>query len=222
MQPSHVVLLGDSIFDNGAYTGGGPDVAAQLRGELSARWTTTLLASDGDVAAGVIRQLRKLPATASHLVISAGGNDALGHSGVLSAGAVTVADAVEKLASAQDSFTVSYLEMVTAVTATGLPAAVCTIYDTPASEPNQRIIRTALAVFNDVITRAAFTSGFSVIDLRLVCDDDGDYANPIEPSVQGGAKIARAVAAYLEPARAARLAAVVAGAQAPEHPGFLD
>ena len=213
MQPSHVVLLGDSIFDNGAYTGGGPDVAAQLRGELSARWTTTLLASDGDVAAGVIRQLRKLPATASHLVISAGGNDALGHSGVLSAGAVTVADAVEKLASAQDSFTVGYLEMVTAVTATGLPAAVCTIYDTPASEPNQRIIRTALAVFNDVITRAAFTSGLSVVDLRLVCDDDGDYANPIEPSVQGGAKIARAVAAYLEPARAARRAAVVAGAQ---------
>lgn len=213
MQPSHVVLLGDSIFDNGAYTGGGPDVAAQLRGELSAGWTTTLLALDGDVAAGVIRQLRKLPATATHLAISAGGNDALGHSGVLSAGAGTVADALEKLASAQDSFTVGYLEMVTAVAATGLPAAVCTIYDTPASEPNQRIIRTALAVFNDVITRAAFTSGLSVIDLRLVCDDDGDYANPIEPSAQGGAKIARAVAAYLEPARAARRAAVVAGAQ---------
>ena len=28
----HVVLLGDSIFDNGAYTQGGPDVITQLRG----------------------------------------------------------------------------------------------------------------------------------------------------------------------------------------------
>lgn len=214
MQPSHVVLLGDSIFDNGAYIGGGPDVAAQLRGELSEGWSATMLAVDGDVAAGVVRQLRRLPATASHLVISAGGNDALGYSGLLSEGAVTVADALAKLAAAQDSFAAGYTAMAEAVAALGLPTAVCTIYDTPASEPNQRIIRTALAVFNDVITRAAFTSGFSVVDLRLVCDDDGDYANPIEPSVQGGAKIARAVAAHLEPARSARRAAVVAGAQA--------
>lgn len=214
MQPSHVVLLGDSIFDNGAYTSGGPDVAAQLRGELSADWTTTLLAVDGDVAAGVVRQLRRLPVTASHLVISAGGNDALGQSGLLSEGADTVADALAKLASAQDSFAADYAAMTEAAAALGLPTAVCTIYDTPASEPNQRIIRTALAVFNDVITRAAFASGFSVVDLRLVCDDDADYANPIEPSVRGGAKIARAVAAYLEPARAAFRAAVVAGAQA--------
>jgi hypothetical protein len=31
----HVVLLRDSIFDNGQYTGGGPDVAWQLRKLLS-------------------------------------------------------------------------------------------------------------------------------------------------------------------------------------------
>ena len=34
MQPSHVVLLGDSIFDNGAYTSGGPDAAAQIQPEI--------------------------------------------------------------------------------------------------------------------------------------------------------------------------------------------
>jgi hypothetical protein len=33
-----------------------------------------------------------------------------------------------------------------------------------------------------------------VIELRLVCSEPEDYANPIEPSVQGGAKIARAIA----------------------------
>src|SRR5690349_5483722 len=30
----HVVLLGDSIFDNAAYVGGGPDVITQLRAAL--------------------------------------------------------------------------------------------------------------------------------------------------------------------------------------------
>jgi hypothetical protein len=33
-----------------------------------------------------------------------------------------------------------------------------------------------------------------VIDLRLMFDDDADYANDIEPSVKGGEKIARAIA----------------------------
>jgi hypothetical protein len=197
MQPSHVVLLGDSILDNGAYAGGGPDVAAQLRGELPDDWTTTLLAEDGAVTADVVRQLRKLPPTADRLVISVGGNDALGYSGLLSEEAGTVSGALAKLAAAQDSFSAGYSAMAAAVGGLGLPASVCTIYDTPASAPNQRIIRTALAVFNDSITRAAFAAGFSVIDLRVVCDDDGDYANTIEPSVQGGGKIARAVAASL-------------------------
>jgi hypothetical protein len=52
-------------------------------------------------------------------------------------------------------------------------------------------------VFNDAITRQAFARGLPVIDLRLVCDDDADYANPIEPSSQGGDKIVHAIARLL-------------------------
>jgi hypothetical protein len=33
-----------------------------------------------------------------------------------------------------------------------------------------------------------------LIDLRLICDRDEDYANPIEPSVIGGEKIAAVIA----------------------------
>jgi hypothetical protein len=42
--------------------------------------------------------------------------------------------------------------------------------------------------------REAFSRGLPVIDLRLMFDDDADYANDIEPSVQGGEKIAQAIA----------------------------
>jgi hypothetical protein len=52
-------------------------------------------------------------------------------------------------------------------------------------------------MFNDVILRAAFQQSLAVIDLRLICSEPSDYANPIEPSGSGGAKIARAIAAAL-------------------------
>ena len=46
-------------------------------------------------------------------------------------------------------------------------------------------------MFNDAIMREVFARALPVIDLRLIFDDDADYANDIEPSVEGGAKIAR-------------------------------
>ncbi len=48
--------------------------------------------------------------------------------------------------------------------------------------------------FNDVILRTAVTRRLGVIELRAVCSEPGDYANPIEPSDSGGRKIATAIA----------------------------
>lgn len=192
----HVVLLGDSIFDNGVYVSGGPDVVSQLRSKLPTDWGSTLLALDGAVTGEVGGQLARLPNDSTHLVVSAGGNDALGASFMLGQSVATVREALSLLETARSRFAADYMEMARAVVATGLPTAFCTVYDTPPSSPDYRIVRTALAVFNDVITRAAFAHGAALIDLRLICDADEDYANPIEPSVQGGDKIASAIATW--------------------------
>ncbi|HEX9947192.1 MAG TPA: GDSL-type esterase/lipase family protein [Allosphingosinicella sp.] len=192
----HVILLGDSIFDNAAYVRGGPDVVRQVRAKLPAGWDASLLAVDGAVTREVLRQIKRLPKDSTHIVVSAGGNDALGASFLLGQRVGTVAEAVSLLEKAQSHFASEYSEMADAVAATGLPAAFCTVYDTPPSSPDQRIIRTALAVFNDIITRAVFERRAGLIDLRLICDSDEDYANPIEPSVRGGDKIASAIAAW--------------------------
>jgi hypothetical protein len=209
----HVILLGDSIFDNAAYVRGGPDVVKQLRGKLPFDWRATLLAVDGAVTRGVAAQLARLPADATHLVVSVGGNDALGASYLLGQSVGTVGEAVSLLEVAQQRFAADYEAMVDAVAARGLPTALCTIYDTPPSGPDHRIIRTALAIFNDVVTRAAFRRGHALIDLRLLCDQDEDYANPIEPSVQGGDKIAWAIATLVSgPAPPARQTIVLARA----------
>jgi hypothetical protein len=55
-----------------------------------------------------------------------------------------------------------------------------------------------LTVFNDCIVRAAFANGLPLLDLRLICTEEVDYANQIEPSAQGGEKIARAIAEFVE------------------------
>ena len=79
----HLVLIGDSILDNAAYTRGGPDVVSQVRGLLAPGWEATLLAVDGSTTDHVADQLGRLPKQATHLVLSVGGNDALMHQRIL-------------------------------------------------------------------------------------------------------------------------------------------
>ena len=212
MPPGNVVLLGDSIFDNGAYVGGAPDVVRQLREALPAGWKATLLAVDGAVTDGVQRQLQRLPGDASLLVVSAGGNDALGEAHLLEQPASSVADGVLRLAEAQQRFAGRYAAMIEAVLSTGLPVAVCTIYDANFPPPQGTVVKAALCLFNDVITRLAFERGLPLIDLRLICSEPEDYANPIEPSEAGGRKIAAAIARLAQlPAGGSAESVVIAG-----------
>jgi hypothetical protein len=194
----HVVLLGDSIFDNAVYVGGGPDVIAQLRDKLPAGWRATLGAVDGSTMSDVGSQLERLPSDATHLVLSIGGNDALGQSAILASASHSVADTLMKLADIQAAFRAAYVRTIEAVLRRHLPAAFCTIYDPRYSDPIQRrVATTALAIINDCITREVVARDLPLIDLRLVCNEEFDFANPIEPSVQGGGKIATAIAALL-------------------------
>ena len=187
----HVVLLGDSIFDNAAYVGGRPAVIDQGRGGLPEGWHASLNAVDGHTTRGVYGQLERLPADASHLVLSVGGNDALGHAEILNARVGNVLDAVSLLADLREGFDRDYTRLLAAISGRGLPTAVCTVYNPRYDEPEaQRVAVTALCLFNDGIIRAAHRSGLPVIDLRAICTADEDYANPIEPSSAGGAKIA--------------------------------
>jgi hypothetical protein len=78
-----------------------------------------------------------------------------------------------------------------------LPAALCTIYDPRFTEPlRHRLALAGTARFNDVTGREVFACGLALIDLRLVGDEAADFANAIEPSAHGGAKIAAAIARF--------------------------
>lgn len=191
----HAILLGDSVFDNKAYVGGGPDVLTQLRGRLPVQWRCTLAAVDGAVVGDVPRQLNHAARDVTYLVVSAGGNDTLRQEAVLREPARSVGEALDRLAQVRARFRQEYQTMLDAVLARALPTAVCTIYDPRFPDPvRQRLAVAGLALFNDVIVREALARGVTLIDLRLVCDRPEDLANPIEPSVRGGGKIAAAIA----------------------------
>jgi lysophospholipase L1-like esterase len=192
---NHVVLLGDSIFDNKSYVQRGqPDVVAQVQAKLPEGWRATLCAVDGAVTRNVEGQLRTVPSDASHLIVSVGGNDALRNSGILREGARSVAEVIARFADVQDEFAQSYRAMLDRVQERRLPVAVCTIYDARFPDPReQRLVVTALSIFNDIIMREAFGRRLPLVDLRLICSEPDDYANPIEPSAKGGDKIAGAI-----------------------------
>jgi hypothetical protein len=196
---SHVVLLGDSIFDNATYVAGAPDVVRQVRWRLPQGSKATLASVDGGKIGDVRRQLLRLPADATHLVISVGGNDALGSSDFLGAPVRSTAEALSSLADIGEEFERGYLAMLAGVLARGLHTAICTVYYPRFPDAVlQKVAVAGLTVFNDCIVRAAFAHNLPLLDLRLICTEEEDYANPIEPSTRGGEKIAQAIAEFVK------------------------
>lgn len=193
----HLALVGDSIFDNAAYVPDGPAVIDHIRTLLPKGWAATLVARDGDVVADVEEQLQQLPDDTTHIALSIGGNDALNAQDVFSLPADSVFSALGRLAEMQGGFHRAYRDMLWNVLLLQKPTVVCTIYD--AVPGLSREARSALSLFNDVICREAMAAGVAVVDLRALLQEADDYSaiSPIEPSVKGGEKIARALTTML-------------------------
>jgi hypothetical protein len=185
--------LGDSIFDNEVYTGGEPDVVSHLAGLLSEGFRVTLLAVDGSTCADVARQLSDVTDDVTDIVLSVGGNDALRNSDVLNLSVSSTREALLLLGERAVRFEAEYRAALRGLLELGRRTVCCTIYNGNLGPLEAPVARVALMVFNDAIIRVAFEHGLEVIDLRLVCTTPADYANPIEPSGEGGRKIARAI-----------------------------
>ena len=190
---SHLVLAGDSIFDNASYVPGCPAVCDQMKSWLGSDWKVTLLATDGAVCNNLSKQLEKIPDDTSHLCISIGGNDALFASGIMLDEKAMARQVIDKLAAVRTQFRADYLAMLKQVMALRMPVVVCTIYDAIPEFSDREA--TGLALFNDMIISCASEYGIPVIDLRKICDDREDFSklSPIEPSELGGAKIVSSI-----------------------------
>ena len=207
----HIILAGDSVFDNRTYVRvGEPDVKDQLADLLDNGDMATLIAVDGDINNNVSNQLDNIPNDATHLFISVGGNDALMHIDAFIEPVTTIGEALDSFNERVQEFQRDYIKMLTNVVKYGLKTTLCTIYN-PFFDHNemerinhmfplnvnlnklQRRCDTALPLFNNIMYQEAFNFGIPVMDLRLIFSDREDYANPIEPSVVGGMKMAKII-----------------------------
>jgi len=193
-----LILLGDSIFDNAAYVEPGePDVAAHLRARIpSPDWLVELRAVDGSIVRQVPAQLAAATIEPSDVfVLSAGGNDALGSIELLSdPRPYTFSQVLARLYAIKESFRSDYAAALDHILAHQRPTVVCTVYNPHFDEALlQHMAEAALSVFNDVIMQEAVRRRVPIIDLRLVCTEPAHFANPIEPSNEGGARIAEAI-----------------------------
>lgn len=207
----HIVLLGDSIFDNLRYVEPDEqDVPHQLRTLVKDDCKVTNSAVDGDVIKDIVNQLNNLPSDATHLFLSVGGNDGLGQISSFDEPVDTIGDALQKMYLIGEDFKKSYSEMLDSVLAHKLPTAVCNIYyprfhvkslnrmqgymsEYANGEQKQEMAMAAETIFNDIIMFEVFKRKLPLIDLRVLCNDDQDFANPIEPSCIGGMKIAKTI-----------------------------
>jgi hypothetical protein len=193
----HVVLLGDSIFDNGAYSGDEPDVITHLQRVLPSGWRATSCAVDGATTSTLAGQLACVPGDASDIVVAIGGNDALQNIDLLSFPVSSSTQALQVFADRLAVFERSYREAIDTVLALGRHTAVCTVYNGALEPSRAPVARVGLSLFNDAILRTAIALRLDAVELRNICTDAEDYANPIEPSGRGGLKIARAIAHLL-------------------------
>jgi hypothetical protein len=189
----HLALLGDSIFDNAAYTRGEPPVIDHVRRLLPTDWQATLCALDGATTRSLDAQLARVPEDATHLVIAIGGNDALGNIDLLDRPVASTAEALMLFRRRLEDFHLSYDRAIDRALRLGRRTTVCTIYNGHLESGVAEIAEVGLMMFNDVILHAAVERRLDVIELRQVCADAADYANPIEPSGVGGEKIAAAI-----------------------------
>ncbi len=196
----HIVLAGDSIFDNGVYVKRGDAVIDLLKHNESNQKKFQLLAKDGSVIDDAMVQFDLVSpfSSCTDLVISCGGNDVLRLVRMLNDPVATVSEACSNFFREMKAFEQRYERLVTKAKTTIDRVVVCTVYYTVPGLNGSAIA--ALAMFNATILRVASLLSVPVIDLRTLFTSDDDYSetSPIELSLHGGRKIATAIQKNVE------------------------
>jgi hypothetical protein len=181
----HLVLLGDALqnIDMGV-----EPAEAVLVPRPRNPWKLTVLEAPQVLERG---WARAIPLDATHIGICLDGGWAIEASGLLRGEAKSIRSALKALAAAADQFEEIFAKLIASALEAGLPTVVCTLVPSRHQEASrQHVAATALAIFNDRILRQAFWAKLSIVELRLICDEDGDYASETLLSRAGVRKVA--------------------------------
>lgn len=191
LQP-HVVLLGDAMID--AYSSidktPGKFEDALLPGTRD-QWRISVVSVAEIERAG---PAFVLPRDATHAIIFIEGNHAIEQSGLLHSRPDARGQTLEQLSLAADEFERTLARLIHVAQSARLVIMVCTMFAPNHKDPaRQHTASAALAVFNDRVTKRAAAARVSMIDLRLICNEPGDYDKPTQLSKSGLQKAANVI-----------------------------
>ena len=202
---TQLVLLGDSIIDNKTYVLDG-EFSVLEHIQSKSETPVTQLALDGATTDDVISsQINVIPFGTSHIVLSVGGNDLLNEIGFLMEDfKYTPNQVLKRCHSLIAPITQKYESIVSQLQTTSRAnLLLCTVYegnleDSAIYDDIAISSRAMLSLFNDSIykTHNKFRTG--VLELRNIFIEKEDYANPIEPSHQGGEKLATELVEWVD------------------------
>jgi len=192
----HVVLIGDGLGDLARPR---ERPAGTLEGTLMPGrrdpWKLTVIAADQFTRAS---PLFNFPDDATHVVISIEGNRAIQESGLLEGRPASMEEGLARLSYAADQFEDKVEALIQAAQATRLPTVICSMWPPRHPEPaHQRAAVAALGIFNSRILRRAVDARISLVDLRRVCNEPGDYADDTMLSRTGLQKAANVISRAL-------------------------
>lgn len=197
----HIAMAGDSIFDNDGYVPNGPGVIEQLRASMPEDWSAIKIAVDGDCIRHVYSRVEDFPSYITDLVLSIGGNDALGYSSILN-DAKSLSDIPSLVSAPASEFRANYQTLLDHLLCLETNLHVCTIYTAVPFEDAlwRQFVPPALDVFNTIIKEEATARNVGVIEIDKICTEEEDYSkvSPIEPSAIGGQKIVNAIIEHLK------------------------
>jgi hypothetical protein len=177
----NIVLLGDSVLNNAKYVAEGKSIVDILKSKLQNVYS---FAEDGATITDCFRQLDKVSSdfnkSSTHLFISAGGNNILNQQ--------VDPSEISKLFD-------SYLHFIQSVKAK-LPSATFHLLNlyVPAN-PRYQSYRESVDQWNKLLQQNSDKVGliYDVVDVNSLLTNSNDFVNGIEPSEEGGQKIATAI-----------------------------
>ena len=188
----HVVLLGDVLVDAYSSIDKTPgEFENDLLPGTRDQWKISVISEAEVERAG---PALAVPGDATHAIIFIEGNYAIEQSGLLRGRPDAYGKTLEQLSLAADEFERTLERLIYVAQAARLVIMVCTMFQPNYKDPvRQRAACSALAVFNDRVTKRAAQARVALIDLRLICSDPEDYDKPTQLSKSGLQKAANVI-----------------------------
>lgn len=198
---TNILLLGDSIIDNKVYLKKNQLSTDEVFKHQFREQRVHMHAVDGAVASHIPSQIDAFlrngnPDEITHILLSAGGNDALKILPTMGDPVTHSFEAFARVGGVLSAFDRDYQDALMLIRKIFKNAEVCvmTVYNGNLKQQYpfagiEAFSASAISMFNDVIYRNARAHDCKVLELREFFTDQSMYANPIEPSAKGSKAI---------------------------------